>query len=356
MKGVVFLSLIINIILYPLFLVNAQAATKTSGDLRVTFDEPLFPNTILWYPGYTVNKNIAVENLGNNSQSVFIEAVNEAQIGNLANALIFSAQEGLIDRYGGSAAKTLQNFYNDGQIILSNLNSNSSANYNLALLMNTSAGNEYQAKRTTFDLRIGFQGTASEVTVSGSTGESSSNPPVPTCGDSTPGSAPTLLSAVSMEANKVTLAWSEALGPVTYYLVSYRTTGGQQYGNPNVGGIGTTSYTITNLSGGETYYFKVRAGNGCMPGDFSGELSAVPSGGIIAGQAEGFQQNVLGIGSGEESTSSAEATSITPAVSIFPPGEVQGIASTATSYWWLLFFGAGGLAVLYWLVKRRISS
>jgi hypothetical protein len=45
---------------------------------------------------------------------------------------------------------------------------------------------------------------------------------------------------------------------------------------------------VRGLSGGITYYFKIRAGNGCMPGDFSNELSATTRGGFISSPAEGF--------------------------------------------------------------------
>jgi len=77
--------------------------------------------------------------------------------------------------------------------------------------------------------------------------------------------------------------------------VTYGTSSGSQaYGNPNVGSSSTTSYTVTGLSGGTTYYFRVRAGNGCMPGDYSNERSTTPSGGFIAGVAPGFEEGVLG--------------------------------------------------------------
>ena len=114
----------------------------------------------------------------------------------------------------------------------------------------------------------------------------------PVCHDSKPGGAPRLLGAIA-GTNSVTLTWLKASNPVTYYLVTYGTTSGsQQYGNPNAGGNDAISYTVRGLSGAATYYFKVRAGNGCMPGDFSNELSAKTGGGFISGPAEGFTQEV----------------------------------------------------------------
>ena len=117
----------------------------------------------------------------------------------------------------------------------------------------------------------------------------------PQCGDTKPGSAPSLLSAVSSGANQVTLTWSKATDPVTYYLVTFGTHPGEQlYGNPNVGGSDTTSYTVSHLSGGKNYYFKVRAGNGCKPGDYSNEVAGYASGGYLTGIPGGFAPGVLG--------------------------------------------------------------
>jgi len=97
----------------------------------------------------------------------------------------------------------------------------------------------------------------------------------PTCNDTAPGSAPKLISAAAISTSQITLKWEEAADPVTYYLVSYGTSPGNYiYGNPNVGGDGTTSYTVGSLAAGKKYYFAVRAGNGCTPGAFSSELSA----------------------------------------------------------------------------------
>ena len=110
------------------------------------------------------------------------------------------------------------------------------------------------------------------------------------CTASKPGSAPSLLFAAPGN-NSVTLTWSKAASPVTKYLIAYGTTSeAMQYGNPSVGGANTTFYTVGGLSGGTTYYFKVKGINDCMPGDFSNVLSASPVGTVITttGPAEGF--------------------------------------------------------------------
>jgi len=128
------------------------------------------------------------------------------------------------------------------------------------------------------------------------------------CSDSIPGGAPVLLSAVP-GVNRVTLTWSKAADPVSYYLIAYGFSSGNYiYGNPNVGGAGTTSYTVGNLSGGVTYYFVVRAGNGCAPGPFSNELSATPTGGAIARKATGFSPIILGVEAAKGEVGEAEVS------------------------------------------------
>lgn len=130
---------------------------------------------------------------------------------------------------------------------------------------------------------------------SSSSSDSGGGASAPSCNDKAAGGIPTLLSATVSGPNSVSLTWSKAADPVTHYVVTYGLSSGEQrYGNPNVGGKDTTSYTVGSLSGGTTYYFKVRAGNGCNAGPYSNELSATPSGGIVTGPASDFQAGVLG--------------------------------------------------------------
>lgn len=130
---------------------------------------------------------------------------------------------------------------------------------------------------------------------SNSNSNSNSNPGAPVCTDTKPQSQPKLLSATVSGRNQVTLNWSKALDPVTYYLVAYGTKPNtMQYGNPNVGGKDTTSYVVKGLTNGTTYYFKLRAGNNCMPGEFSNEIAVKASGdNYISGPAIGFKYGVL---------------------------------------------------------------
>src|SRR3989338_943309 len=82
------------------------------------------------------------------------------------------------------------------------------------------------------------------------------------CKAEKPGTAPTIISLVGGKES-ITLTWTEAKDPVTYYLIAYGTSSTKlEYGNTNIGPRGTTSFTINNLIDGTRYYFRVRAGNG----------------------------------------------------------------------------------------------
>jgi len=119
-------------------------------------------------------------------------------------------------------------------------------------------------------------------------------PGSPSCNDTKPSATP-ILRSVSAGANSVTLNWTDAATNASYYVVTYGDgPGKQQYGNNNIGGYGTTSFTVSGLSGGITYYFRVRNGAGCATGEYSSELSATPGGGVISGPAAGFAAGVLG--------------------------------------------------------------
>jgi len=173
-------------------------------------------------------------------------------------------------------------------------------------------------------------------------------PGAPVCSDQPPGGAPRLISAVP-GPNSVTLTWEKAPDPVTYYLVAYGVESGSYiYGNPNVGGRETTSYTVGNLSGGTRYYFVVRAGNGCAPGPFSNEVSAVPWGPAVEGAASGFYPGVLG---------EKKEGEIGQAWTGEEEGEVAGEEAAAAPVcpWWLVLslLEAAILFVYYWLIGGR---
>lgn len=142
------------------------AVTETDGDLQVTYDETLFPSTIIWYPGLTVQKSFTVKNIGGVKHTASVKATNTSQIGDIASLYFFKITEGATTRYGGANDKTMKNFWDNSEVNLSDINSNNSTNYDISVTMPATSGNDFQGKNAKFDLVIGFVGTPSQVTVS----------------------------------------------------------------------------------------------------------------------------------------------------------------------------------------------
>lgn len=134
----------------------------------------------------------------------------------------------------------------------------------------------------------------------------------PSCDNEAP-KATKLISALKGGDNEVVLNWEKASGNVTHYAITYGFSAGKPlFGNPNVGNV--TTYTVKGLSGDATYYFRVKAVNGCMPGAYSNEIAVKASGKTINQPAIDFKPGVLG--KSNESTKSANLD-LTPNIPSF---------------------------------------
>lgn len=145
------------------------AVIKRAGNIEVITDEPLFADSIVWYPGLAVEKSFQVKNLGRGAKTVQIETENETETGRLAGVLGVRISRGDQGIYGVSENKTLRNFFETAGVSLGEVfPDDSGKTFSVAVMMPVSAGNEYQGARAKFDLRIGFLGESqSSVTVSG---------------------------------------------------------------------------------------------------------------------------------------------------------------------------------------------
>lgn len=114
--------------------------------------------------------------------------------------------------------------------------------------------------------------------------------PASTCTDTKPSKAPVITSATA-GTNSVVITWSAAGDPVTNYGMVYGLAPGEErFGATNIGDKNIRSFTVNQLNGGTTYYFRVRGVNGCAQGDFSNEVAARPTGGATTGIPPGFVQ------------------------------------------------------------------
>jgi len=314
---------------------SPTACSKTGVD-------PLFSSADdgFWYPGKSITKTLNLKNSGPETREMAIKGARTSGGNILENVMQISIVGGTTVIWSGSVA----DFYNQEKIGMGIFAPGANLDYNFTVFMSSDADDHYQNKETVFDLTLGFWGepvstptpTPTSAPGGGGGGAVLGAGVSAVCSDTKPPGAPTLLQAIA-GVNSVQLIWSEGAEPISYYLVAFGLTSSSiTYGNPNIGGAGTTSYTVSNLSGGSTYYFKVRAGNGCMPGDYSNELSATPGGGFIEGPAAGFIPGVLG--------TTTENTP-TPAPT---PKNVLGTQGSTQQPWWFFLGGFIG-TVIQWL-------
>lgn len=145
-----------------LLLTNFLFPGKVLADIQVISDNPLFPASIFWYPGLSVTKSFAVKNLSSSGQTVYLEAFNTSQTGDVDKIFLVNF---------GAGEKTLRDFWNDGLVNLSDLAAGATGSYNMTIRMATSSGNIYQKQQAKFDLIIGFVETNFQATISGILGE-----------------------------------------------------------------------------------------------------------------------------------------------------------------------------------------
>jgi len=164
-----------------------------------------------------------------------------------------------------------------GQVALSWTASSGATSYNV--YVGTSAGGESSSPRLT-----GVTGTNVNVTglynsstyyfklaaVRGST-VSARSTEVSATTPATP--APTNLTAAASGTGQITLNWTASPGAL-YYQVYQGTTAGGEAAGAVQGGIKTTSTTITGLTSGQTYYFKVSGSVNGVVSPKSSEASA----------------------------------------------------------------------------------
>lgn len=359
------LQILFSFLLLNFFLVSQVEAANidvvcpdSSTACSKSSEDPLFSISAdgYWYPGRTITKTINLKNASSQTREMAIRGTRTSTIDILENVMNISIVGGTTVIWSGS----VDEFYGQDKIGMGIFAPDANLDYDFTVSMSSGAGNDYQGKETVFDLTLGFWGepapTPTPTTTSAPTPTSASGEVLgagvsaSVCSDSEP-NAPTNLTATA-GVGQVTLSWTAPATPpsYTYFLVAYSDNNvAPKWGNPNVGT--GTSYTVSSLDTG-TYYFWVRAGNGCKPGDFVGPESATIETGAqeVELPAPGFEEGVLG-----EATPEGE---LLPPPGDYNPGETLGEEDESEgvkNLWLYLFIGifsVFGLGLFYW---RRVN-
>jgi LysM repeat protein len=171
---------------------------------------------------------------------------------------------GLTNSYGSSTAETdTSTRVSSHSVTLSGLTGNCTT-YHYRVRSKDAAGNEAVGSDNTFSTS-GCPETSSP---------SNNSNAAPSCGDSAPTGTPDLFQ-INANDTQAVLYFSPVSSNVNKYYVAYGyTPGDQRFGvEINQGSsTGVLSYTIDLLSPNRTYYVRLRAGNGCMPGSWGNEM------------------------------------------------------------------------------------
>lgn len=103
-----------------------------------------------------------------------------------------------------------------------------------------------------------------------------SQPSSPQCTDAVPTATPYLYSANAQSVSSILLEFHiDNHENITHYALEYGYKSGNYiFSGVNIGQKEISSYIVRNLTPSNTYYFRIRAGNGCATGNWSNEISA----------------------------------------------------------------------------------
>lgn len=214
-----------------------------------------FPVSEIWYPGKTLTKTVQFTNNSSIDRKVGVKASQTTTSGDIDQVidLVITKSDSTV-----LFSNSLHAFYASGEVLLlDSLASHASETFSFQATMYSTSGNEYQSMTTQFDLIIGLI--------------SSPTPTPPACTDTEP-ATPGSVTLNRVNDTEVKVTWGTATDPVTGYRVSWSKDtdiDGDGEGTRSVGKTTETNITGLNLTS-YTYYFKVRAVNGCKEGATTG--------------------------------------------------------------------------------------
>jgi len=347
------LSLLVITSLAVIFIGVSRAADKTvacDGSGCNSGSDALFEETNI-APGDSVTQSIEVDNSDNPDDcGLTLQTKNDIEgeePGDFATKLFTVIKDGGVDVFGvrdgndkATDDKSLADVFAAGPVSLGTIAAGATNTFDWTVTFGLDAGNTYQSAETEFDFDLVFECGEPEVLGLGGVGG-----PVgaPVCTDAKPGLPTDFAASAGPGTGVVNLSWTPPTAPYTYFLIAYSDSSDwpPKWGNPDVGNV--TSYTASGLGSG-VYWFWLRAGNGCMPGDFVGPISpgaiaGVPGAGPVA---PGFLPGVLGVEEEKEVKGVGE--------------EVLGEEACTDEYhrWWLPLVIQAILTFGYlWFIRKR---
>ena len=166
----------------------------------------------------------------------------------------------------------------------------------------------------------------------GSTSTSSTS--APGCGDWPPLTAPKLFQIDTTE-NSATLYFMPVTDYVSYYFIAYGYKEGDwRFGTQfnSAQKIGVVNYTIKALAPSTTYYFTIRAGNGCAPGRWSNYISAKTEKLAVAKKTTS-ENEVLGQTTELIKEKIEQQPSPTPQITSNPEPIITPLSETKLTFW-----------------------
>jgi len=228
-----------------------------AAGLAVDFEsEPLFSESN-FIPGDSVTKWIKVSNTSGKTKTIITEAINIVDSDNLSDVLEIEIKDGSDVLYND----TLAEFFNDSEIILNSITTESSKQYNFTISFITGSDNEYQADNLGFDILIGFEGEEGGVVSGGGGGG----------GGTLPGLTIYNEGNINASSTSATITWNtsyDATSRVIYDISPNKfdfSAGEMKYGyadykdGDDIFDFSKGTYhsvTLTGLTFGTTYYYR----------------------------------------------------------------------------------------------------
>lgn len=257
MKKIIVVSLFLTMLLFVVAGVKAA-----DYNLTCTYSSGCSPSlpaffhaSEIWYPGKTLTKTVRFTNNSSIDRKVGVQSSHTLTSGDVDQIidLVITKSDSTV-----LFSNSLHAFYSSGEVLLlDSLASHASETFSFQATMYTTSGNEYQSMTTQFNLIIGLM--------------SSPTPTPPACTDTEP-ATPGSVSLNRVNDTEVKATWGTATDPVTGYRLSWSKDtdiDGDGEGTRSVGKTTETNITGLNLTS-YTYYFKVRAINGCKEGHTTG--------------------------------------------------------------------------------------